>query len=115
MAERLIDAEAIKQKAIMVERLDGNGCPYEFLAVPLITVENFPTIEAKEVVHAHWISASWEEDEENGIENTYSDEFICSNCKEHLYFPDAIEKEDLEFSFCPYCGAQMDEEVEECR
>lgn len=73
------------------------------------SIKNAPTIEAKPIVHAHWISASWEEDEKDGIENTYSDEFICSNCKEHLYFPDVIEKEDIGFSFCPYCGAQMDE------
>lgn len=68
-----------------------------------------PAIEAKPIVYTHWISASWEEDEEDGVENTYSDEFICSNCKEHLYFPDAIEKEDIGFYYCPYCGAQINE------
>ena len=86
--------------------LDGAMCVLD-------AIDEMSTIEAKPVVHAHWISASWEEDEENGIENTYSDEFICSNCKEHLYFPDAIEKEDIGFSFCPSCGAQMDEEVDD--
>jgi DNA-directed RNA polymerase subunit RPC12/RpoP len=74
-------------------------------------VNRQPTIEAKPVVHAHWISSSWEENEEDGIENTYSDEFICSNCKEHFYFPDAIEEEDIEIYFCPYCGATMDESI----
>lgn len=107
---RLIDAEAILKHSFDGYYREGDFDVFATI-IPASVIENAPTIEAKPVVRAHWISASWEEDEEEGIENTYSDEFICSNCKEHLYFPDAIEKEDIGFSFCPYCGAQMDEGV----
>lgn len=109
MAERLIDAEALKHKRIIAIYGNLEQGLEEREVVYVEDIDNAPVIEAKPIVYTHWISASWEEDEENGIENTYSDEFICSNCKEHLYFPDAIEKEDIGFSFCPYCGAQINE------
>lgn len=113
---RPIDAEAFEEELVDfsfggISRIYDN--PHDKMvarnAVSEVTflLDCAPTIESKSVTRAHWISASWEEDEEDGIENTYSDEFICSNCKEHLYFPDAIEKEDIGFSFCPYCGAQI--------
>ena len=56
-----------------------------------------PTIEAKPVVHAHWI--------EQIIDG--GQELMCSNCGEYALMNDEFYSE---FSkYCPYCGAQMDE------
>ena len=59
-----------------------------------------PTIETKPVVHAHW---------------TGSDGMDCSHC-ERSYMDvadaDSYESGDIP-DFCPYCGAQMDEEADD--
>lgn len=61
-----------------------------------------PTIEAKPVVHAHWISKNilitpyTEDDYEEEI-------YSCSNCTLTI---------ECETPYCPYCGALMDEIVE---
>jgi DNA-directed RNA polymerase subunit RPC12/RpoP len=60
-----------------------------------------PTVEAKPVVHAHWI-----EQEYGGYETYYT----CSNCREDLFTIDGDPSDNL-WSYCPYCGAQMDEVV----
>ena len=62
-----------------------------------------PTIEAKPVVHAHW--REYYPPKEfilTGEEKLY----ICSNC-------DAKYSHIENQRFCPWCGAQMDEEVSE--
>ncbi len=59
-------------------------------------IKNAPTIEAKPVVHAHW---KYEE----GTDDS------CSNCG-----ASAIEGRyayQVLSNYCPFCGAQMDEEV----
>lgn len=63
-------------------------------------IDEMPTIEAKPVVHAHWISED-EAEELGHLEWSYG----CSNCKE--IFWDCTES--FAFSYCPHCGAQMDE------
>lgn len=63
-----------------------------------------PTIEAKPVVHAHWIS----EDEAEKLGH-FEWSYCCSNCKE--IFWDCTES--FAFSYCPCCGAQMDEKENE--
>lgn len=105
MAERLIDAEALKRKAVMAVQLDGNSFPYEFLAVPLITIKNSPTIEAKPVVHAHW-EEYWDYNCDN-----YS--YCCSNCGKDALTKEGTMYDQVLTKFCPNCGAQMDEEVSE--
>lgn len=60
-------------------------------------IKNAPTIEAKPVVHAHWL--------EQIIDG--GQELMCSNCGEYALMNDEFYSE---FSkYCPYCGAQMDE------
>lgn len=85
---RLIDAEALMKEA------NEEGA-YGYVDVTQIA--NTPTIEAKPVVHAHWI--------EQIIDG--GQELMCSNCGEYALMNDEFYSE---FSkYCPYCGAQMDE------
>lgn len=57
-------------------------------------IKNAPTVEAKPVVHAHWVSKDTME------KFPYAKNHYCSNCK-----VDVIECGN----FCTNCGAQMDE------
>lgn len=60
-----------------------------------------PAVEAKPVVHAHWENIFC-------LVTPYDDDDYeearckCSNCTMIT---------DFEYDYCPYCGAQMDEEV----
>ena len=95
---RLIDAEAFFEEEF--KRCGGfplvGTCSKdnEYLGNRLSVA---PTIEAKPVVHAHWI--------EQIIDG--GQELMCSNCGEYALMNDEFYSE---FSkYCPYCGAQMDE------
>ena len=61
------------------------------------TLDMMPTVDAKPVVHAHWI--------DNGRDKS----FTCSNCKSGclLNYEADYHKSD----YCPHCGAKMDEVV----
>ena len=48
--KRLIDANKARSKAIPLEGLDGNGIPYEIMAVPIDALDDAPTVDAVEVV-----------------------------------------------------------------
>lgn len=95
MAERLIrESDVIK---LIDEWLDNYPLPrhvekglmsHEEL---LAYIAEAPTIEAKPIVHAHW------EEIANGF-------MVCSHCKESV-------EENRKYSYCPICGAQMDEFV----
>lgn len=61
-----------------------------------------PTIEAKPVVHAHWISKQ----EAENIDR-YDLVYCCSACGRCDW--DYIESNS--FKYCPACGAQMDESI----
>ena len=56
-----------------------------------------PSADVAPVVHAHWI---WRL-ADNGWADT-----ICSNCN-HLWNMDIHVS--LDYDYCPYCGAKMDE------
>lgn len=100
---RLIDADALKTKIqkIKAEALEHGFAPESVCGDILLNfLDNAPTIEAKPVVHAHWIN--------------YNDMFPCqcSNCSGFaLSFDIGNYQKEIESDFCPHCGAQMDEEV----
>lgn len=99
---RLIDADALKTKIqkIKAEALEHGFAPESVCGDILLNfLDNAPTIEAKPIVHAHWISED-EAEELGHLEWSYG----CSNCKE--IFWDCTES--FAFSYCPHCGAQMD-------
>ena len=96
---RLIDAEALKTKIqILLCEVQKHGFtpPEQIVNLGLLLqyIDNAPTIEAKPVVHAHWAK---------------DEEFpTCSNCKAFM-----ADKNALLTPYCPCCGAQMDEVVDE--
>lgn len=101
----LIDAEALLEKMEKVTALNPKafGTMLEYMRLlALDCVKGAPTIEAKPVEHAHWISKNilitpyTEDDYEEEI-------YSCSNCTLTI---------ECETPYCPYCGAQMDEIVE---
>lgn len=88
---RLIDAdELLKHKT-----------DHEMISTHLIY--NAPTIDAQPVIHGEWLGTEYD---------GYSDGFPvyttwkCSNCGAEF------ECEDMDFYYCPNCGADM-REVEE--
>lgn len=83
---RLIDAEAFEEEIVKTMRY----VPKDAVLDVACMVNRAPTIEAKPVVHAHW------EEIANGF-------MVCSHCKESV-------EENRKYSYCPICGAQMDEE-----
>ena len=84
---RLIDAEAFEEEIVKTMRY----VPKDAVLDVACMVNRAPTIEAKPVVHAHW------EEIANGF-------MVCSHCKESV-------EENRKYSYCPICGAQMDELV----
>lgn len=60
-------------------------------------VDKIPTADVVPVTHAHW---KWEL-ADNGWADT-----ICSNCG-HVWNMDVHVS--LDYDYCPYCGAKMDE------
>lgn len=93
---RLIDAEALKDDAR--EKIGYLYGVTKFIKM----INEMPTIEAKPVVHAHFIE-HMEFDYEGGYSGS---SYSCSNCNEVNYYDDIKD-----FKYCPVCGAQMDEEV----
>lgn len=98
---RLIDAEAFEKsvRTDFWEHYTDCHDTYQTDLLELImdNLAEQPTVEAKPVVHAHWL--------EQIIDG--SQELMCSNCGEYALMNDEFYSE---FSkYCPYCGAQMDE------
>ena len=52
--KRLIDAIALISKARRMETTDNNGIPVDTFAVPVLAIEDAPTVDAVEVVHGRW-------------------------------------------------------------
>lgn len=91
---RLIDAEALETKIqkIKAEALEHGFAPESVCGDILLNfLDNAPIIEAKPIVHAHW------EEIANGF-------MVCSHCEESV-------EENRKYSYCPICGAQMDESI----
>lgn len=92
---RPIDADALKIKIqkIKAEALEHGFAPESICGDILLNfLDNAPTIEAKPVVHAHW----------KYYKSASIEFFQCSRCGEPVVSD--------EYSYCPHCGAQMDEE-----
>ena len=97
----LIDANKARSKAILLEGLDGNGIPYELMAVPVDTLDDTPTVEAVEVVHGRWIDKT-EVIVKPPFPPLESARVDCSVCGTIFWHTSA-----LTYNYCPNCGADM--------
>lgn len=104
---RLIDAEAfVKELKKFLITIHQTYLAAAVLRIVKKVINKQPTIEAKPVVHAHWFMTEYEY-------------FDCSNCGVAIWngcdstaqAKQMLANKEVMFKFCPYCGAQMDEEV----
>ncbi len=68
-------------------------------------IEDAPTLDMKQVVHAHWIK----EKKEHQV--FMREIYKCSNCGHFLDFS-GVNAGRGSANYCPSCGAKMDEETE---
>ena len=102
---RYIDADAlIKHIKDMPWKITSAAEIMKFLF--LTTVEEAPTADVVEVVHAEWVGTEYD-----GYADGYPvyDKWECSKCHEE-YNSDG---EPPMFNYCPNCGAKMDGERSE--
>ena len=99
---RLIDANALKTKAIRCETFNLYDAPVFLKAVGTKEIDRAPTIDAVEVVHGHWII---------GVDNDDFD-IKCSKCEWTDTFEvagiAAVERIAKAMHYCLNCGARMD-------
>lgn len=103
---RLIDAKAVEGELIREagsikakNRFDkGEIWGFELAAK---MVSRFPPIDPETLRPvAHW---------ENDPDGMDSDIFSCSNCCERICLEDQGFFPKMDYKFCPYCGARMEE------
>ena len=89
--KRLIDANALKEQiAKEIHTYWTNGTGGYYLAKDAIAdIDNAPTVDAVEVVHARWVDV-----------REICGDYMCSNCKEL--------SRTKTYNYCPDCGAKMD-------
>ena len=78
--KRLIDAKAVRDALYDADAITMNG---------VAIINQFPTVDAVEVVHGRWMQARY----------TEAPLYICSECDKTEY---------KEHNYCPNCGAKMD-------
>ena len=78
--KRLIDANALRDKLYEADAITMNG---------VAIINQFPTVDAVEVVHGRWET----------IEGREHLGCLCSNCQKWS---------DAQTNYCPNCGAKMD-------
>lgn len=88
---RIIDADALIGRSVPLEGLDGSGIPYVVRAVPVMFIDDTPTLDYKDLVP----QSEWEfvRADENDMPI-----YRCTNCKTKRYGKPP---------FCPQCGARM--------
>ena len=69
-------------------------------------IDDIPTLEVTPVVHAHWIP----ECPNKRTGKAYS--HTCSRCGRTVYDERQVSIDELGYTFCPHCGARMDEDNE---
>ena len=97
MAKRLIDADALMEKAQRFEyQCDDEGTLFDsFQYIDPEDVEKAPTVDAVEVVHG-----VWKQKQTNAL---FLWRLECSICGKDYHA-------QVGYNYCPYCGAKMDGE-----
>ena len=91
---RPIDADALIGRSVPLEGLDGSGIPYVVRAVPVMFIDDTPTLDYKDLVpQGEWI---WNEECEC---------WCCSRCEASAL--NNYRGLSVESNFCPNCGARM--------
>ena len=91
---QLINKESVLEKAVAIP---GAFCKF----VSAWDIVHAPPVDARPIVHAHW----------KRIEKDGMYWYACSHCGGDI--PRDRYKSDLFSDFCPNCGSEMSEEVEE--
>ena len=65
-----------------------------------IEIEGLPAADVEPVRHGRWMQC----DEDWDMDYTVQ----CSFCHEKWYFSDKIDLRELNYNYCPNCGAKMD-------
>ncbi len=107
---RLIDADALYKRipayvcvpCAFIEK-DCKDCVVQRV---MNIVDNFPTIEAVDVVHGEWINL-------NTLEDCGECAFMCSICGEIYWSDDSNLVSPKDAKYCPNCGAKMDGKEQE--
>ena len=89
--KRLIDANALRKKAIWGKIRQGTVYESDAKVVTTGTIDTTPTVDAVEVVHGRWVER-------------YPLFLECSKCGTGYVRYEFIEKAN----YCPNCGAKMD-------
>ena len=104
--KRLIDADALFNNLADYWGIpkDWDGRIHQICDDALSTIENFPTVDAVEVVHGYWEDGCAIH---NGKEVYKS--IDCSVCEE-VFKVESYDREYWKnrFKNCPFCGAIMD-------
>ena len=66
-------------------------------------IDNAKTLDCVPVVHAHWISECPNKRTGKAYRHT------CSECGKTVYDERQVSVDEMEYYFCPHCGAKMDE------
>ena len=90
--------EYISREAALM-KLMQDGCS----AKNLQSISDIPAADVAPVVHGRWI------EQEDPMLDVY---YICSVCKEAFYIETTgyTENDMFLYTYCPNCGAKMDEE-----
>lgn len=90
---RIIDADALIGRSVPLEGLDGSGIPYVVKAVPVMFIDDTPTLSYKDLVpQGEWIV-------EKIVGRKRTVRRICSLC--------GYDNLNRKSNFCPNCGARM--------
>lgn len=96
---RLIDADELweRLKKSMVRHIVTNTL---FNTVKA-TIDGTPTVEAEQVIHG-----KWERSKEDGFDPLVK----CTACGEEFVCTELDIIDDLQWNYCPTCGAKMDKQ-----
>jgi rubrerythrin len=91
---RLIEADALREKAQWMEMPDNQGINFDVRAVSVSSIDLAPTIEAELVGHGRWEPLKKRFDGD-------IDWYRCSNCGKLI-------GGRVHYNYCPNCGKKMD-------
>lgn len=92
---RVIDADEANER-IALHKIDER----QTLNIREEGTESELSKDVAPVIHAHWIPRY------PRIGKAYS--FKCSKCKKIVWCHTKVTVDDIDYNFCPYCGAKMD-------